>query len=596
MAAYTLTRRFADGVAFLNGSGHYNEKDWRDGWQALFNDPAYVPSMPIVADFTDVRERVSGFMRSKAAIATVLDILPRTDRPLLVAVVIRDADTEEHIRTIRVVAENAPEILGVDTSLFRLKFFPDAEMAFKWVKREGPNLKVSIAAGKGPSPVKEQEIGAEDIWHGIAKNEFFLVYQPQYHLRTREMVGCEALMRWRKSDGTMIYPGSFIPLAEKTAIISHLDEVALRLALRQARTWHRKYLRAPRVGVNISAGHIAQETFVSRVLAIAAEEQADLATIDFEITEQTLLVDHATVAAKMKQLAASGCTFSIDDFGTGYSSLAYLKALPISRIKIDQIFVRDADRDSANALICDAIVKLADAFGCHSIAEGIETESSEDMLKELGCDEGQGYFFSRPAAPDELTGFIPRIAGLGRVTTRDQGETDFEARLPTEAKNILDLWRRSAANDGQKVSLDQFLEEDVPTSRHSFSMIYGDSGFGFKYTWVGKRLVDMFGQDPTGRVLFFYTGSAYERQRRVNLIEASIRTSKPFWFEGHTLFGDKSIQFGRLGLPGMSGSSKALIMIYFQIDQDAEPQLELQEEGGDYEVFWLGALGNKDCI
>lgn len=237
---------------------------------------------------------------------------------------------------------------------------------------------------------------------GLGRGEFYLEYQPQFDTESRRLCGLEALVRWRHPEDGLIPPGRFIPVAEETGVIVPLGEEILRLACRQIRAWRADGLQVPVVGLNISAAQLNAEDFIEHLRAVFAEEQAQGSWFDMEITETALVKSGAEPDEHINQLKELGCSVSIDDFGTGYSSMLYLRRFKVDKIKIDQGFVRDMHNDASNAAICSAIISMARSLSMRTIAEGVEVEAEYQFLKQLGCNEIQGYFFARPLPPDEI--------------------------------------------------------------------------------------------------------------------------------------------------------------------------------------------------
>ncbi len=231
--------------------------------------------------------------------------------------------------------------------------------------------------------------------------QFRLHFQPLIDLRQRCVCGTEALLRWQDPEHGMIAPGEFIPVAEETGLILPIGAWVLREALRQNRAWQEAgWPRVP-VSVNLSPRQFRQTDLVDTVRAAldAAGQPAEM--LELEITESTLMVDLDETLAKLEALSRMGVRLAIDDFGTGYSSLAYLKRFPVDKLKIDQSFVRDLTDDKDDAAIVAAIVGLARSLGVDVLAEGVERDAQLAALAGLGCSKFQGYYFSRPLAPEE---------------------------------------------------------------------------------------------------------------------------------------------------------------------------------------------------
>lgn len=236
----------------------------------------------------------------------------------------------------------------------------------------------------------------------LRDNEFLLHYQPQIDIRSGRIIGAEALLRWRDVSGELIPPGSFIPLAERSGHIIPIGEWVLNEACRQAALWQQLYPHAPVVAVNLSALQFKRGNVLELVSKALAASGLRPDRLELELTESILLQDVDETINTLKGLKALGVKLSIDDFGTGYSSLSYLKHLDVDKLKIDQTFVRDMLIDEDGASIVRAVIQLGHALQLTVIAEGVETEDQRSFLEESGCDEAQGYWFSRPLPVDQF--------------------------------------------------------------------------------------------------------------------------------------------------------------------------------------------------
>jgi len=216
----------------------------------------------------------------------------------------------------------------------------------------------------------------------------------------------EALVRWRHPERGMIRPDEFIPLAEETGIIVELGEWVLREACRRARQWQLAGLTPLRVAVNLSARQFRQNQLAERVEAALREADLPAQYLELELTESAVMYDPEASAQILRQLSRLGIQLSIDDFGTGYSSLSHLKRFPLDKLKIDRGFIRDVTRSAEDASIVRAVISLAHTLKLKVIAEGVETREQLEFLREAGCDQYQGYYFSPPLAPEELTAWM----------------------------------------------------------------------------------------------------------------------------------------------------------------------------------------------
>jgi len=230
----------------------------------------------------------------------------------------------------------------------------------------------------------------------LARNECELHYQPQFDTRAHRIAGVEALLRWNAGTGIPLGPDRFIPIAEESGLIVTLGEWVLQTACRQMKQWIDAGLPPLRVAVNVSPRQLHRQNFPEQVAAALAESGLPAHLLELEITESAVMEEPEEARAILVRLKEMGITLAIDDFGTGYSSLAYLKRFPIDHLKIDRSFVTDIEHDANDAAIVVSIIALARSLGLKTIAEGVESDAQLALLREHGCDELQGYLFSRP--------------------------------------------------------------------------------------------------------------------------------------------------------------------------------------------------------
>ncbi|AVR97727.1 putative bifunctional diguanylate cyclase/phosphodiesterase [Pseudoduganella armeniaca] len=239
-----------------------------------------------------------------------------------------------------------------------------------------------------------------ELRDALANNELMLYYQPKVSLRSGRIVGAEALLRWRHPVRGLVSPGVFIPVAEETGLITELGNWVVNEACRQIRQWRDANVIMPPVAVNLSARQF-DRGLPQRMAAVLERYQVHPEQLMLEITESLLVRGADTVIAIMNELVAMGLALALDDFGTGYSSLAYLKKFPISTLKIDRAFVVGLPHEENDCAIARAIVTMAQQLRQEIVAEGVETLAQMNFLRELGCDQLQGYLFSQPVpAPD----------------------------------------------------------------------------------------------------------------------------------------------------------------------------------------------------
>ena len=240
-----------------------------------------------------------------------------------------------------------------------------------------------------------------DLRCAIEQRELELFYQPKIHAPSGQITGAEALMRWHHPQRGLINPAVFIPLAEHCGLINALGQWVIEDACRQIRAWRNEGLRM-RVAINLSVHQLRQPDLASRIAAALQRHRLEPRVLTCEITESVAMDDSYDTLKVIEQLAAVGVHLSIDDFGTGYSNLSCLRKLPAEELKIDRGFVLDLETSGDARAIVDAVVKLAQAIGLKVVAEGVETEQQQHILRQLGCDELQGYLFARPMSARAL--------------------------------------------------------------------------------------------------------------------------------------------------------------------------------------------------
>jgi len=246
----------------------------------------------------------------------------------------------------------------------------------------------------------------------LERREFLLHYQQRVNLATNTIVGAEALVRWNHPEWGLVFPARFVPLAEETGLIVQLGEWVLREACRQARAWIDQGLNPGMVSVNLSARQFRQEGLVRMVSRVLEETGLDPRVLEMELTESMVMHNIDAAIATLNGLKSLGVSLSVDDFGTGYSSLAYLKNLPIDKLKIDRSFVRDIGTgdDADDGVLAAAIVSLGHSLHLHVVAEGVETDAQMRFLKRHRCDEVQGYYYGEALTPEGHAKLLAKLA------------------------------------------------------------------------------------------------------------------------------------------------------------------------------------------
>jgi len=289
---------------------------------------------------------------------------------------------------------------GVNTTTL----LKNADAALHQAKNEGRNNFQYYEAQMNATAWQRLKLETE-LRRALDREEFVLHYQPKVDMESGKIAGVEALLRWQSPERGLVAPGEIIPLLEETGLILPVGEWVLRASCKQARAWQAAGLQDIHIAVNLSTLQFKQPDFASLVLNILEENNLDpsLGAIELELTESLLMNNAAGAVETLVKLREAGIQFSIDDFGTGYSSLSYLKRFPISSLKIDQSFVRDLSINNEDEAIVAAIIALGRSLGLKVIAEGVETTAQLDLLRNKGCNEMQGYLFSRPVPAAEMT-------------------------------------------------------------------------------------------------------------------------------------------------------------------------------------------------
>jgi diguanylate cyclase (GGDEF)-like protein len=282
----------------------------------------------------------------------------------------------------------------------------DADLAMYQAKQAGKDRYVLFEESMQADSADRIELET-DLSDALAKNEFFLVYQPTFDLRTQRVTGVEALLRWAHPERGVIAPDVFIPLAEENAMIIPIGRWVLEQACRQAAAWHAVGHRIG-MSINVSARQLERDEFVTEVRRALEDNGLPSEALTLEITETVLMRDANAAAIRLRALKELGVRIAIDDFGTGYSSLAYLRQFPVDALKIDRSFMAGISTSPEAGALIHTLIQLGKALGLETLGEGIEEHAQLEQLKREECDSGQGFLFARPLDVQAVTRFLDR--------------------------------------------------------------------------------------------------------------------------------------------------------------------------------------------
>ncbi len=310
-------------------------------------------------------------------------------------------------RRLTVTASVGIAMLEPDERIDAEDLLRDADVAMYTAKQSGRSRAVRFDAQLRTRALASLEL-EEDLRRAVSNNEITVAYQPLVDLADGRVASTEALARWTHPLRGSMSPALFIPTAEETGLIGRLGASVLADAVAQTAAWRGAGAPDLRVAVNVSGHQLADPNLIPDVVRILAEHELPAHAVSLEITESVLMTDPDAAARTLKALAEVGVGLSVDDFGTGYSSLSYLRQFPVDTIKIDRSFVADITHDMSDLAIVDSVIGLAHRLHLRTVAEGAETEEQVNVLRELGCSQIQGYYFSRPLSPDAVPEFVSR--------------------------------------------------------------------------------------------------------------------------------------------------------------------------------------------
>ena len=344
------------------------------------------------------------------------------------ALVLRDyGDDELPVRTARSIQEEFAKLAVDDFGAINLTCsagfskMPDDGNSFldvmehaEFALKSGDGTNGSIC-GYEPS-MHDSIIGNTELEKSLAlaidNNELQLFYQPKIDLKTGTIMGVEALIRWIKPDGTVIKPDAFVPIAESSHLIGKISEFVLKEGCRQNKLWQKMGFPNIVMSINFTSTDFYQTDLKEKVLDALAMSGLDPQWLEVELTETLALSDIDYAVAQMNKLRELGVKLAMDDFGTGYSSLSYLQILPITLLKLDRSFITDIQHDNIAYEIVSAVIRIAKSKKIETIAEGIENTGQEDILRQAGCDYGQGYLYGKPMPANKLEEFFYKNANV----------------------------------------------------------------------------------------------------------------------------------------------------------------------------------------
>jgi diguanylate cyclase (GGDEF)-like protein len=422
---------------------------------------------------------VSGFDEA-ADVARLLDdaVLPALAKPF-------DVDGEVLHIAVRIGVALSPSDGDSVEALFA-----NAETALRKAAKGGerymfyaPEMNASVA----------QTLSLENKLHrALANSEFVLHYQPKVDLQSGHVVGLEALIRWEDPESGLVSPADFIPLLEETGMIVDVGRWVIAQAITDCQSWRAAGLQPPRVGVNVSAAQLRRKDFLDTLKTSLARRHGEQNCLDIELTESILMADVEGNVRCLGAVREMGIKIAVDDFGTGYSSLSYLKSFPVDYLKIDQSFVRDITTSPDAAAICVSVIGLAHNLKLKVIAEGVETEGQLNYLRRHGCDEMQGYLFSRPLPAGDCEQLLRERK---RLILPETAEGDRKTLLIVDDETgIRDALRRVLRRDGYEIfSVGSAQEGFDVLASHEVQVILSD-----------QRMPEMNGTEFLSRVRGLY--------------------------------------------------------------------------------------------
>ena len=359
--------------------------------------------------------------------AVVLENLEDTDPVASVATALLDAIKEpfkldDH--EVRIDASIGISIYpkdGMDPATLKNNAYTAMKRAKKSRRHDIPRFR--FYSQKMNKSALDHLLSEKDLRNALNEKNFELYYQPRVNFNTGQIVAVEALIRWHHPGKGLVMPTSFIPLAERSGLITDIGAWVLQTACDQAKAWETANLMQPRMAINLSPRQFMQHDLLDTITRVLDAAELEPRFLELEITENTLVRDADRCIEILKEFREVGGMVSIDDFGTGYSSLSYLKNFPVDILKIDKVFTKDITTESDHAAITLAVISMAHSLNLEVVAEGVENEAQFNFLRARGCDELQGYFFSKPVPADEMTSMLHQKRRLETDDVLDNAAT-----------------------------------------------------------------------------------------------------------------------------------------------------------------------------
>jgi diguanylate cyclase (GGDEF)-like protein len=325
---------------------------------------------------------------------------------------------------------------GADEECSAPELVRNADLAMYEAKRAGGDRVREYEPVFHTVALQRTELASE-LRTALAEGQFSVHYQPIFDLRSKDLIGTEALLRWAHPTRGLVAPDEFIPAAEQSGLIVPLGAWVLRSACEQTAAWQAlRPDRAPlKISVNLSPRQLAEPSLITTVVSALADSGLEPSSLCLEITESSFIRDFETALATLNSLKTIGVGLALDDFGTGYSSMSYLQRLPVDNVKIDRSFVMGLDTDGTDTRIVRAIIDLAGAMGIVVTAEGVETEQQLAQLNALHSDLGQGYLLGRPQSPDDLQSIVLDVDARRSRDSATAGATT-DTSLTTSAASV----------------------------------------------------------------------------------------------------------------------------------------------------------------